>query len=368
MTYRVRVNVPSGSYGVFIGEGVLRRAGALLAGLGQPSGFYILSSPRVWRLWGARLQAGLRPLAACQAILFDDRETAKRLATVERLCRALARAGADRDAVLVALGGGVVGDVAGFTAAIYLRGVRLVQVPTTLLAQVDAAVGGKTGVNLPEGKNLVGAFHQPHLVLCELATLRTLPAREFRAGLYEVIKCGVIRDARLFAFLERHLDVVLARQRTALSQVIARAVRVKAEVVRGDERETSGERRVLNFGHTIGHALESLTGYRRFRHGEAVGWGMLAESEIAVAQQRLRRADCERIARLIRNVGPLPALPHLSWPRLRAALHVDKKTRGGRLHFVLPQRIGAVGVYNDVPETLVRDVLDRLRSSHQSER
>jgi len=366
--HRVRVNAPSGSYTVIIGQGVLRRAGALLAELGKPSGFFILSSPRVWRRWGRQLQAVLQPLGGSRAILFDDREVAKQVTTVERLCRALARAGADRDAVLVALGGGVVGDVAGFTAAVYLRGVRVVQVPTTLLAQVDAAIGGKTGVNLPEGKNLVGAFHQPRLVLCELATLHTLPPREFRAGLYEIIKCGVIRDARLFAFLERHLPAVLARRHEALSWVIARAVRVKAEVVSRDERETGGERRVLNFGHTIGHALESLTGYRRFRHGEAVAWGMLAESEIAVVQGLLRRADGERIARLIRRVGPLPALPRLRWPRLRAALYADKKTRGGRLHFVLPRRIGAVEVRNDIPEALLPEILRQLRQTHPPER
>ncbi len=360
----MKVNAPSGSYAVVIGEGVLRRAGVLLAELGKTSGFYILSSPRVWRRWGKRLQAGLRPLGRGRAILFEDREVAKRMATAERLCRALARAGADRDAVLVALGGGVVGDVVGFTAAVYLRGVRVVQVPTTLLAQVDAAVGGKTGVNLPEGKNLVGAFHQPRLVLCELATLRTLPPREFRSGLYEVIKCGVIRDARLFAFLERHLHAVLAQRHEALSWVIARAVRVKAEVVGRDEREVGGERRVLNFGHTIGHALESLTGYRRFRHGEAVAWGMLAETEMAVAQGLLHHTDGERIARLIRRVGPLPALPRLRWARLRAALFADKKTRGGRLHFVLPRRIGAVEVRNDIPEAWLPEILRQLRQTH----
>lgn len=365
---QVTVNTPSGHYAVVIGHGTLARVGAMVSGLAEHTGVFLLSSPRVWKHWGAKLEAGFRKFGGSKKILFDDGETAKRLATVEKLCRALARAGADRGAVLVALGGGVVGDVAGFTAAVYLRGVRVVQVPTTLVAQVDAAIGGKTGVNLPEGKNLVGAFFQPRLVVCDPATLRTLPAREFRSGLYEVIKYGVIGDAPLFDFLERHLNKILAHRPTPIGWMLTRSVRAKADVVSRDERETTGERRILNFGHTFGHALESLTGYKRFLHGEAVAWGMLAAAEIAVEQGLLGREDRSRIAHLILRVGPLPALPKLDARKLLAALRVDKKTRGGKLHFVLPTRIGAAEVRDDVPEKLLPEIFRRLRNLHTREK
>ncbi len=361
---QVTVNTPSGHYAVIIGYGAIRRVGAIVSGLVETTGVYILSSPRVWRHWGATLEASFRKFGGSKKLLFDDGETTKRLATVEKLCRALTRAGADRGAVIVALGGGVVGDVAGFTAAVYMRGVRVVQVPTTLVAQVDAAIGGKTGVNLPEGKNLVGAFHQPRLVVCDPDTLRTLPQRQFRSGLYEVIKYGVVLDRPLFEFLERHLDKILEQRPTPLRWMLGCSVRSKADIVSRDERETSGERRILNFGHTIGHALESVTGYRRFLHGEAVAWGMLAASEIAVERNILSREDRSRIAHLILRVGPLPALPKIDSRKLRAALRADKKSRGGQLHFVLPKRIGEVEVREDVPERLLPDVLRRLRRLH----
>jgi 3-dehydroquinate synthase len=364
---QVTVNTPSGHYAVVIGRGALARVGAMVSGLAENTGVFLLSSPRVWQHWGAKLEGSFAKFGGSKKVLFDDSERAKRLATVEKLCRALARAGADRGAVLVALGGGVVGDVVGFTAAVYMRGVRVVQVPTTLVAQVDAAIGGKTGVNLPEGKNLVGAFHQPRLVVCDPATLKTLPAREFRSGLYEVIKYGVICHARLFDFLERHLDQILAHRPTPMGWMLACSVRAKAAVVRRDERETTGERRILNFGHTIGHALEALTGYKRFLHGEAVAWGMLAAAEIAAEHGRLSREDRSRIAHLILRVGPLPALPKLSTRKLLAALRMDKKTRGGKLHFVLPTRIGAAEVRDDIPEKLLPEILRRLYNLHTQE-
>jgi 3-dehydroquinate synthase len=355
---RIVVRTPSGSYSVLCGSGTLSRTGREVARLGERTGIFFLSSRRVWRHWGRRFEGDFR-IGNSQTILFDDPETSKTLATVERLCRQLVRAGADRRAVIVAVGGGVVGDVAGFVAASYLRGVQLVLVPTTLVAQVDSAIGGKTGVNLPEGKNLVGAFYQPQLVIADPEALRTLAFRQYRSGLYEVVKYGVIGDPALFVFLERNLDDLLRRKSAALGWVLPRCIRAKAEIVRRDERE-SGLREILNFGHTVGHALESVTGYSRFLHGEAIGWGMMAATLIAVVLDRLDPRAAARILRLVSRVGPLPDLPRVTAVRLLVALRRDKKTRGGRLRFVLPRCIGRVEVVADVPEALVREVLAEL--------
>jgi 3-dehydroquinate synthase len=341
---------------------MLERLGALVAGLGENTGVFLLSSPRVWNHWGAKLRSSRSEASRSAPILFDDREKAKTLRTVEKLCRKLIYAGADRDSILIAMGGGVVGDVVGFVAACYMRGVGVVQVPTTLVAQVDSAVGGKTGVNLPEGKNLVGAFYQPRLVVVDPELLRTLPKQEYRAGLYEVIKYGIIGDELLFRFLERHLEKLLRRDAAALDWVVSRCIRAKARVVSRDERE-SGLRQMLNFGHTIGHALEAVTRYNRFLHGEAVAWGMISAAELAVEMNRLKRDAARRIARLVLRVGPLPALPKTPLGRLLQLMHADKKSRGGRLHFVLPRRIGKVEIMPDVPEGPVRKVIADLARS-----
>jgi len=245
-------------------RGILRESGRVVAKLGGFTSVHILSSPRVWRAVNGIVRQGISRVREPQVHLFDDAEAAKNLRTVEEIVRRLVRAGADRKALLIAVGGGVVGDVAGFVAASYLRGVALVQLPTTMVAQVDSAVGGKTGVNLPEGKNLVGAFYPPRLVLVDPDVLSTLPDREFRAGLAEVIKYGVIADAKLFRFLEENMARILRRDAKALQHIIRRSIEIKASVVSRDEKE-SGLREILNFGHTFGHALESATRYRRFR-------------------------------------------------------------------------------------------------------
>lgn len=288
--------------------------------------------------------------------LFDDAEPRKNLRTVELMCRGLARAGADRGALLVAVGGGVVGDVAGYVAASYLRGVALVHVPTTLVAQVDSAIGGKTGVNLPEGKNLVGAFYPPRLVVTDLNLLRTLPDREYRSGLAEVIKYGVIADEKLFAFLEKNLDRVLRRDGAALQYLIPRCVQIKADVVGRDERE-SGLREILNFGHTFGHALESVTRYRRFQHGEAVAWGMMTAALLGHELGLMPANDVSRIVRLVRRIGPVPAWPRVTPGALIEAMRADKKTRRGALRFVLSSRIGQARSVEDVPLEAVESVL-----------
>jgi 3-dehydroquinate synthase len=352
----IRVRAGAGDYSVRVGPGLLKRCIADIARLGKFSSVHMVSSPKVWKALG---KSGLRSLQARRDVsvhLFDDAETAKNLESVELLTRKLVRAGADRRAVIAAVGGGVVGDVAGFVAASYLRGVALVQLPTTVVAQVDSAVGGKTGVNLPEGKNLVGAFYPPRLVLVDPEALVTLPEREFRGGLAEVIKYGVIADAKLFAFIEKHFDVLLARERDALRHVIERSIQIKAEVVGKDERE-SGLREILNFGHTFGHALESVTHYKRYQHGEAVAWGMMCAAMLGHEQGLTSPEDVARIVSLIRRMGPLPAWPSVSAKQLVKTMRSDKKSREGKLRFVLTKRIGQAASYDSVPEQTVESVL-----------
>jgi 3-dehydroquinate synthase len=355
----IQIRSAAGAYGVHLSRGAISRVGALVARLGAASGVYVLSSPRVWSCWGAKMSRGIRGWRKNRAILFDDAESAKRLWTVEHIARQLIQAGADRHSVLVALGGGVVGDVAGFVAATYLRGVRLVHVPTTLVAQVDSSIGGKTGVDLPEGKNLIGAFYPPKLVVADRDVLATLPHREYRSGLYEVIKYGVIADRELFGYLHRNMLPLLRRDPRALAWVIPRCIRIKARVVEKDERE-GGLRQILNFGHTLGHAFEAATHYRRFLHGEAVGLGMYAATLLALVTDRLNAKDAARIRRLVMAVGPFPDVPAIPAVKLRALLASDKKSREGSVRWVLPSRIGKTEWGVALPPKLVEKVVRAL--------
>jgi 3-dehydroquinate synthase len=322
---------------------VLARLASRLRRIGEFSSVHVVTSPRVWTAVGKRIQTGLRGMNA-QVHRFNDAEAAKNLASVELIARGLVKAGADRRAAVIAVGGGVVGDVAGFAAASYLRGVVLVQVPTTLVAQTDSAIGGKTGVNLPEGKNLVGAFYPPKLVVVDTNTLETLPQREFRGGLAEVIKYGVIADAKLFAFLERNFEKVLARDARALEYLITRSAEIKAAVVSKDERE-SGLREILNFGHTFGHALESVTAYRKYQHGEAVAWGMVAAALYGHQTGVTPAGDAARIVSLVRRMGKLPEWPRVAAKRLIELMGSDKKARAGKLRLVLTSKIGKAKTY-----------------------
>jgi 3-dehydroquinate synthase len=350
---RLTVRTSTGSYPIEIGSGSAGQLRTVLDGLGLPKRRFIVSNPTVWRFHGE----DLRSAADDDPILIPDGERYKQLATVGRIYDALIRANADRSSVLIAIGGGVTGDVAGFAAATYLRGIPVVQVPTTLLAQVDSAVGGKVGVNHPMGKNLIGAFHPPALVVVDPALLSTLPRREFRAGLYEVVKYGVIASRKLFEQTASELKSLFAREHAALLPIVAESCRIKAHIVELDERE-SGLRRNLNFGHTAGHALEAVTKYRRFLHGEAVAYGMLAAAELAAARGVLSTADQEALAAQIRQMGPLPPVSDLSAPEIVEATKRDKKVIAGRLHFVLPTSIGAVVTVSDVtPEELTRALL-----------
>ena len=351
----IRVRSAAGEYAVLCGAGILPDAAPEIAKLGEFSSVHVLTSPKVWRAVGKAVKPILSRDALKNVHLFDDAETRKTMRTVELLCRKLTRAGADRKSLIVAVGGGVVGDVAGFVAASYLRGVALVHVPTTLVAQVDSSIGGKTGVNLPEGKNLVGAFYAPRLVLIDTELLSTLPERQFRSGIGEVIKYGVIADAELFAYLEQNTEKLLRKDRDTLEYVIPRCAEIKAEVVSRDERE-SGLREILNFGHTFGHALESVTKYRRYLHGEAVAWGMVAAALLGREMGITTTDDVARIVSTIASIGKNPDWPRVAPKILIAAMLSDKKTRAGKLRFVLSPRIGEA----QSSEAVAMDALKRV--------
>lgn len=337
------VRAASSEYPVVIAVGIAATLGATLDAAGFPRRRFIISSPTVWRLHGERF----RSCSAEEPILIQDGERFKTLATVGRIYDALVKAQADRGAGLVAVGGGVIGDVAGLAAATYLRGVPIAHVPTTLLAQVDSAIGGKTGVNHALGKNLIGAFHPPAVVVVDPDLLGSLPRREFRAGLYEVVKYGMIASRALFDRVTAGLPALFARDTAVLLPMIADCCRIKADVVGEDERE-SGRRRILNFGHTAGHALEAVTKYRRFRHGEAVAYGMLTAAELAFARGTLARDDRDALRALIAAMGPLPAVADLDASQVVDAIARDKKIVNGTLHYVLPVSIGETIIADDV--------------------
>src|SRR5437899_2977799 len=359
----IRVRTKPNPYYVKVGAGLLRRAGREVRRVLPAAGsrVFVITSPNVRRHWGEALENSLRAARLPYEVLeMHDGEPAKRLHTVEQLAERLVDARADRKSILVAFGGGVIGDSAGFLAAIFMRGIPVVQIPTTVVAQVDASIGGKTGVNLRAGKNLVGSFHQPQAVLVDPEILATLEDREFRSGLFESLKCGVIRDRALFDFMERNAGKVLGRNSRALQRVIADSIRVKANVVSTDEKE-SGLRRILNFGHTIGHALEAATEYSHFLHGEAVAWGMIAAATIARNAGFCRAETADRIASATLAYGPLPPVVCDAGAVLDR-LGADKKTVGGTVHFVLPQKIGKVKISGEVPANIVRDAVELIRN------
>jgi 3-dehydroquinate synthase len=355
-TVRIDVRTHDRTSPIVFGEGIVDRLPALLDEHQIGARRFVVSSPVVWRFHGAQIE---KALDGVEPILLADGERYKNLQSVSRIYDALIRAGADRGSALIAVGGGVIGDTAGFAAATYLRGISLVHVPTTLLAQVDSSIGGKVGVNLPAGKNLIGAFHQPALVAIDPLMLRTLPRREFRSGLYEVVKYGVIASRDLFERVAGNTKAIFARDPAVLGPAIVESARIKAHVVSEDERE-SGLRRILNFGHTIGHALEAITRYRRFRHGEAIAYGMLGAADLAVARGALAEREREAIARLITLLGPLPPIGDLPIGEVLDAVRRDKKVVHGTLHFVIAIEIGATMTVNDVTEDELRAVLARL--------
>jgi 3-dehydroquinate synthase len=350
---RIDVATESATYPVLIGVGLSGSLGALLDGQAFSRQRFIVSSPTVWKLHRKTLARGL---GRTEVILIPDGERAKTTRTVMRIYDALVKAHADRAAGLIAIGGGVIGDVAGFAAATYLRGISVAHVPTTLLAQVDSAVGGKVGVNHTLGKNLIGAFHQPQVVAADPTLLLTLSRREFRAGLYEVVKYGMAFEAPLFEQLRGNLRPILQRDVEALTPIIAESCRIKAGIVMQDERER-GPRRLLNFGHTAGHAFEAVTKYRRFRHGEAIAWGMLVAAQVAVARRALPLSGLHALSGLITALGPLPPVSDLKTREVLAAVRRDKKIVDGRLHFVVVTDVGRAQVVDDVTEEELKKAL-----------
>lgn len=328
-----------------------------------PSGHgrvFLISTRDVWKIYGGRVLTALGARDS-QPLFFTGGEDHKRLAHIEQLAEQMVEGGADRSSVIVAVGGGIVTDMAGFLAAIFMRGIPVIQIPTTLLAQVDAAVGGKTGVNLVAGKNLIGSFHQPLAVLVDPSVLASLPRREYLAGLYEIIKSGVIVSPPLFRILAERRDEIVAQAPEVIDHIVAESVRIKAEIVSADERE-SGLRRILNFGHTFGHALEAETRYTRFLHGEAVSWGMRAATYLAEGLDMIARADSSAIIDVLDRYGPIPKTDGIGRTELQVRMMRDKKTIQNRVHFVLPVRIGEVVVRTDVSIAAVHNAIDRALS------
>ncbi len=351
-----RVTTPQHSYSAIVQRGTIGHAAQHLPA--KHGKVFVVSTEDVWRHQGDTLAQALAGVTY-EALHLPGGEDRKRLAPVEDLAEQMVKRGADRTSMVIAFGGGIVTDMAGFLAAIFMRGIPVLQIPTTLLAQVDAAIGGKTGVNLASGKNLIGSFHQPLAVLIDPAILDTLPEREYRAGLYEIVKAGIIREPELFRYLTEESAAVLARKREAVDRIIAESVRMKCEVVSSDERE-GDLRRILNFGHTFGHALESETGYTRFLHGEAVAWGMRAAIYLGEMTGHVSAEDAVEMLETIAAYGPIPAVAGIPAENLLARLVHDKKTVQGKVHFVLPVRIGEVTVVSGVQEKLV---LEAIRSA-----
>ena len=366
---RIEVNLPGGQrYPILIAAGSLQKAGSLMRENGVTGEAFVLSDSNVWGLYGEKLAAALRA-ASCPVLdtwLIPPGEENKSLdhwrAVIDRL--AALDDGSTRRVFILNLGGGVVGDLGGFAAATYRRGIPFVQVPTTLLAQVDSSVGGKTGVNHPAGKNLIGAYHQPVFVLIDPATLQSLPPREVRAGLAEVVKVGLIRDRALFRYLEENVQGILGLQGFSLRHLIRRSCQIKATIVRQDEREQKGIRTLLNFGHTVGHALEAAAGYGRYLHGEAVAIGMLCAASVSVETGMLPPAAYGRICALLQRIGLEVSAGGIKPRVLREAMKRDKKFIHARNRLVLLERIGRARVVEGVdPAVLHRSVVAHLDSS-----
>ncbi len=358
-TTTVQVALGERSYDIQIGQRLLATAGEWIAARVKVSHAVVITDTNVVQPHAARVvesleQSGVRVNRA----IVPAGESTKSVTTADELWRLLMEFGADRKSVVVAVGGGVIGDLAGFVAASFARGLPFIQIPTTLLADVDSSVGGKVGVNLPGAKNMVGAFWQPRGVLIDTEVLASLPEREYRSGLAEVVKYGVILDATFFEFLEQQVDAIRRRDPQVLRQVVARCCRLKADVVEKDEREETGLRAVLNYGHTFCHAIEAVTGYGQFLHGEAVAMGMVCAARLAELLGRVDSEMTTRQARLLSDFGLPVSLPDLPHDELLAAMQRDKKVEHGRLRFVLPSRLGHVELVADIDAVLARQALD----------
>jgi len=364
MTSVIQVNLPEQSYDIAIAPASLDQLGEQMSSLGLGNKVLLVSNPMIFKHYGERAIASLEN-AGFETISYNlpAGEHYKTINSVQKLYNIALENRLERSSTMIALGGGVIGDITGFAAATWLRGINVVQVPTSLLAMVDSAIGGKTGVNHPQGKNLIGAFHQPRLVLIDPELLKTLPPREFRAGMAEVIKYGVIWDTELFTQLEanKHLDQLRYLKSDLINSILTHSCQSKADVVSKDEKE-AGLRAILNYGHTIGHAIESLTGYRLLKHGEAVAIGMIAAGQIAVELGLWQKDDTERQNALIEKAGlPTKLPPGLEIEGIVEALQLDKKVQSGKVRFVLPTQIGAVEVTDEVPTDTIKQVLQEMQ-------
>jgi 3-dehydroquinate synthase len=349
------VTTAASRYDAIVENGALSRLAEFIPA--RAGRIFVVTTPDVWQLHGRAFTAGMGK-HSFQTLFFPGGEANKRLASVEVLAEEMLEKGGDRASVVIGFGGGIVTDLAGFLAAIFMRGVPFISVPTTLLAQVDAGVGGKTGANLTSGKNLIGAFHQPLAVLSDTSVLATLPERELRAGLFEVLKCGIIRSEPLFRTMTDNARLVLDRDPSTMETLIAESVRIKCEVVSADEKEM-GVRKILNFGHTVGHAIEAETHYSRFLHGEAVGLGMKAAAWLSQLAGKLDESTAREIVGAVELYGPIPSAADLDPERLLARLAKDKKTIRGSVHFVLSTGIGSTEVVSGLEDTLVLDAITK---------
>jgi 3-dehydroquinate synthase len=362
MACTINVNLPQFSYEIAIAPSTLDKLGEYMSNLKLGRKVLIVSNPTVFKLYGERTVNSLKSnnyeVFTC---ILPDGESYKNLDSIKEIYDACIEHRLERSSTLVALGGGVIGDMTGFAAATYLRGINFVQAPTTLLAMVDSSIGGKTGVNHPKGKNLIGAFYQPQFVLIDPEVLQTLPEREFRAGMAEVIKYGVIWDANFFTQMEasEHLDSIKTISPELLETIIKLSCQAKADVVGKDERE-SGLRAILNYGHTIGHAVESLTGYTQVIHGEAVGIGMVAAAKMAAELGMWTQEETERQNHLIAKAGLQTHLPKVDINDIITAIQIDKKVKDGKVRFILPTQIGQVEITDSVPTDTIRSVLNKM--------
>jgi 3-dehydroquinate synthase len=366
--HKIKVDLKERGYDIIIGDGIVSGAtpdSSVFSPFVSGRKCLVITDSNVNRILGARLLKTLEVAGAdAKLAVFKAGEASKNIRTYESLLRNACKSGLDRSSVIVALGGGVVGDVAGFVAATYMRGISFIQVPTTLLAMVDSSVGGKTGIDLPEGKNLVGAFWQPRLVIIDPAVLTTLPKREVRCGLAEVVKYGVIMDDKFFSFLEKSLYGITNMEMGVFAKIISRCCKLKAEVVCADEHETSGLRAILNYGHTFGHAIETVTGYEKYAHGEAVSVGMCIAANLATRCNKFAQGMAERQLNLLKALGLPTALDgEIKAAQIYKAMFKDKKTEKGKLRLVLPDRIGKVSIVKDADGKAVLEAIKSLTDS-----
>jgi 3-dehydroquinate synthase len=359
---KIRLKLKNSSYSIYIGSGILSQAGALLKGASSGKKAMIVSNKKIFALHGKKLLESLAGRFEVSVFLMPDGEKYKTIDTVKKIYDAAAKNRLDRGSVIVALGGGVVGDTAGFAAATYMRGIKVVQVPTSLLAMADSSIGGKTGVDLKAGKNLAGAFHQPLFVLMDIDTLGTLPQVEFLNGMAEVIKYGIIMDEDFFNYLKNNSAQIIGKDRNALFRIVEKSAQSKAYVVSRDEKETTGLRAILNYGHTIGHAIEAESGYKALKHGEAIAIGMAAAARIALAMGICSQETVNEQIKVLNSFNLIKPLKNLKTGNIIKRLYNDKKAKDGKIIFILTKKIGHAKLIKTVPITIIKAELKRILS------